>query len=79
MSSRYDGKGGVMSHIMSICGIANELRSLGIDISDEFLVESIMSSLPARYAPIKSTYNPNRETWSILDFISYINDEEVDP
>lgn len=79
MSSRYDGQGGVMRHIMSMCGITNELRSLRVDISDKFLVESIMSSLPARYAPIKTISDTNRETWSISDLVSFINNEEEDP
>jgi hypothetical protein len=71
--------GGVMRHILSIFDMANELKSLGVDLTDGLLVESIMSSLLACYALIKTSYNTNEETWNIIDLVSFIINEELDP
>jgi hypothetical protein len=71
--------GGVMRHILSIFDMANELKSLGVDLTNGLLVESIMSSLLACYALIKTSYNTNEETWNIIDLVSFIINEELDP
>ena len=47
LTSQYDGQSGIREHIMSICDMANKLKTLDMAISDSFLVHFIITSLPA--------------------------------
>ncbi|TVU13251.1 hypothetical protein EJB05_40787, partial [Eragrostis curvula] len=44
-TSRYDGHSGLAKHIRSICDIASELKSFGMDISDLYLEHCISESM----------------------------------
>ena len=76
LTSQYDGQSGISEHIMSMCDIANKLKTLDMAISDDFLVHFIMTSLPARYSPFKISYNTQKATWSMAELISYCDEEE---
>ena len=47
---------------MSMCDMANKLKTLDMAISYSFLVHFIMTSLPARYSPFKISYNTQKAT-----------------
>ncbi|XP_039834323.1 uncharacterized protein LOC120695068 [Panicum virgatum] len=53
LTSQYDGQSGIREHIMSMCDVANKLKTLDMAISDGFLVHYIMTSLPTQYSPFK--------------------------
>ena len=61
---------------MSMCDMANKLKTLDMSISDGFLVHFIMTSLPAQYSPFKISYNTQKATWSMAEIISYCVEEE---
>ena len=75
-TSRYDGKGGIREHIMSMCDMAAKLKVLDMAISEGFLVHFIMTSLPDHYTPFKVSYNTQKGKWSISELISYCVEEE---
>ena len=62
LTSQYDGLSGIREHIMSMCDMANKLKTLDMAISDGFLVHFIMTSLPAQYSPFKISYNTQKAT-----------------
>ncbi|XP_039853542.1 uncharacterized protein LOC120711928 [Panicum virgatum] len=76
LTSQYDGQSGIREHIMSMCDMANKLKTLDMAISDGFLVHFIMTSLPAQYSPFKISYNTQKATWSMAELISYCVEEE---
>jgi hypothetical protein len=48
LTSQYDGQSGIREHIMSMCDMANKLKTLDMAISYGFLVHFIMTSLPVQ-------------------------------
>ncbi|XP_025822493.1 uncharacterized protein LOC112898382 [Panicum hallii] len=76
LTSQYDGQSGIREHIMSMCDMANKLKTLDMAISDGFLVHFIMTSLPVQYSPFKISYNTQKATWSMAELISYCVEEE---
>jgi len=61
---------------MSMCDMANKLKTLDMAISDGFLVHFIMTSLPVQYSPFKISYNTQKATWSMAELIGYCVEEE---
>nr|XP_043616022.1 uncharacterized protein LOC122587933 [Erigeron canadensis] len=47
LTLKYDGSNGVREDIMKMSDMANKLKTLEMEVSDNFLVHFIMTSLPA--------------------------------
>nr|XP_043626002.1 uncharacterized protein LOC122597477 [Erigeron canadensis] len=76
LTLKYDGSSGVREHIMKMTDMANKLKSLEMEVSDNFLVHFIMTSLPARFDTFKVNYNAMKDKWSTSDLISMCVQEE---
>ncbi|XP_015698956.1 uncharacterized protein LOC107305496 [Oryza brachyantha] len=76
MTSRYDGKSGIRKHILEMAHMAHELKTMGMEISDDFLVLLIISLLPPTYDPFRMRYCTKKENWTILELISNLVEEE---
>ena len=62
---KYHGIGGVRKHIMEMRDIVGQLNAMEMTISDGFLVQYILSSLPTQFDQFKVTYNTQKEKWTI--------------
>ncbi|KAF7839025.1 Retrovirus-related Pol polyprotein from transposon TNT 1-94 [Senna tora] len=51
---------------MQMCDIAAQLKSRDIEITDVFLVQLILNSLPSHFGPFKITYNTQKEKCSTI-------------
>ena len=49
INSCYDGISGLDNHIKNMFDMAYELKELGLNVSDDFMVSCLMSSLPENY------------------------------
>ena len=67
---------GVREHIMQMRDIAAQLKKLGIDISESFLVHFILNTLPHQYGPFKISYNTHKDKWSINELMTMCVQEE---
>ena len=67
---------GVREHIMQMRDIAAQLKKLGIDMSDSFLVHFILNTLPHQYGPFKISYNTHKDKWSINELMTMCVQEE---
>ena len=67
---------GVREHIMQMRDIAAQLKKLGIDTSDSFLVHFILNTLPHQYGPFKISYNTHKDKWSINELMTMCVQEE---
>jgi hypothetical protein len=76
LTSHYNGQSGIREHIMSMCDMANKLKTVDMSISYGFLVHFIMTSLPPKYSAFKISYNTQKATWSMAELISYCVEEE---
>ncbi|KAF7831342.1 Transmembrane protein [Senna tora] len=75
-SMKYTGTKAVREHIMQMRDIAAQLKSLDIEITDSFLVQLILNSLPSQFGPFKITYNTQKEKWSVNELLSMCVQEE---
>ena len=75
-SIRITSVRGVREHIMQMRDIAAQLKKLGIDMSDSFLVHFIMNTLPHQYGPFKISYNTHKDKWSINELMTMCVQEE---
>ncbi|GAV82307.1 UBN2_2 domain-containing protein, partial [Cephalotus follicularis] len=61
LTTKYNGTSEVREHIMKMNDVASKLKSMDMEISKEFLIHFIMTSLPAQFGPFKINYNTQRE------------------
>jgi transposase InsO family protein len=67
---------GVRDHIMRMRDIAAQLKTLKVEMPDDFLVHHILNSLPQAYAPFKISYNTHKDKWSINELLTMCVQEE---
>ena len=67
---------GVREHIMQMRDIATQLKKLGIDMPESFLVHFILNTLPHQYGPFKIAYNTHKDKWSINELMTMCVQEE---
>ena len=75
-SLRLTSVKGVREHIMELRDIVAQLKTLGVDMSDDFLVYYALYTLPSSYGPFKISYNTHKEKWSINDLMTMCVQEE---
>ena len=73
---RLIGVKGVCDHIMHMTDIEAQLKSLEVTISESFLVQYILCTLPPQYSPFKISYNTHNKDWSISELLTMCVQEE---
>ncbi|KAM2147950.1 hypothetical protein ACFX1Q_004634 [Malus domestica] len=76
MTKKYNGVGCVREHILELLDIGAKLNALEVPMSDPFLVHVALNSLPNEYSQLKSTYNAQKEKWSLNELIAICVHEE---
>ena len=66
----------VCEHIIEMKDIAARLKSLEIEISESFLVNFILNSLPVEYGAFQISYNTQKKKWSINELLTMCVQEE---
>ena len=76
ISMRYKGNGNIREYIMKMSHLASKLRAHKLDISEDLLVHLVLISLPTQFSQFTVSYNCQKETWSLNEFISHCVKEE---
>lgn len=76
LTTKYDGKGSIRKHLMTMNDIANKLKALDMPIGDTFLVHFVMTSLPASFETFKVNYNAQKDKWKMSELIEMCVQEE---
>nr|XP_043615845.1 uncharacterized protein LOC122587744 [Erigeron canadensis] len=76
LTLKYDGSSGVREHIMKMSDMANKLKTLEMEVSDNFLVHFIMTSLPAQFDAFKINYSAQKDKWKMSELIAMCQQEE---
>ncbi|XP_022876746.1 uncharacterized protein LOC111394933 [Olea europaea var. sylvestris] len=76
ISLKYTGKGNIRKYIMEMSHIASKLKGIQLELSDDLLVHLVLISLPAQFSQFKTSYNCQKEKWSLNELISYCVQEE---
>jgi predicted RNase H-like nuclease (RuvC/YqgF family) len=54
---KYSFSSGVREHILKISNMASKLKSIDMELKNEFLVHIVASSLPKKFEPFEINYN----------------------
>ncbi|KAL5804970.1 hypothetical protein ACOSQ3_031770 [Xanthoceras sorbifolium] len=76
ISMKYKGKRNIREYIMEMSHIASKLKTLKLELSDDFLVHLVLISLPAQFSQFKVSYNCQKDKWTLNELILYCVQEE---
>nr|KYP52902.1 hypothetical protein KK1_025102 [Cajanus cajan] len=54
----------ILKHVIKMKKIATRLKSLGMIMNENFLIQLILNSLPIKYGPFQMRYNTMRK-WNV--------------
>ncbi|KAL3636318.1 hypothetical protein CASFOL_020865 [Castilleja foliolosa] len=75
-SMRHTGSEGVRDYIVHMVDIAAKLKDLDVSISETFVVQQILFSLPPQYESFYNFYNTHKCKWSIHELMTMCVKEE---
>jgi hypothetical protein len=75
-TTTYDGVSRVREHIMKLTHFFNKLRQMKVELVDNFLVWQVLGSLPSQFDALKTTYNGQRDEWSLSEMTAIVTQEE---
>ncbi|XP_047257556.1 uncharacterized protein LOC124889631 [Capsicum annuum] len=62
---KFDGSRTMHEHVIEMTNIAARLKSLGMKVEQNFLVQFIINSLPSEYGPFQMNYNTMKDKWNM--------------
>jgi len=76
-SMKFDGSRTMHEHVMKMTNIAARLKSLGMAVDENFLVQFILNSLPSQYSLFQMNYNTMKDKWNMHELHSMLVQEET--
>jgi len=74
---KFDGSRTMYEHVIEITNIAARLKTLGMDVNENFLVQFILNSLPSEYGPFQMSYNTMKDKWNVHKLHNMLVQEET--
>nr|KYP32060.1 Retrovirus-related Pol polyprotein from transposon TNT 1-94 [Cajanus cajan] len=62
---KFDGSRTMHEHVIEMTNIVAGLKSLGMAVNENFLVQFILNSLPTEYGPFQMSYNTMKDKWNV--------------
>ena len=66
----------IRDHVIGMANMETKLKSLGMDVSETFLVQFIVNSLPLEFGQFQVNYNTLKEKWNIKEIKAMLVQEE---
>ncbi|KAL8157842.1 hypothetical protein AgCh_002526 [Apium graveolens] len=76
VTMKYKGKGNIREYIIGMSNLAEKLKELKLELSDELLVHLVLISLPPQFGHFVVSYNTQKEKWTLNELISHYVQEE---
>ena len=64
-------------HVIEMTNIAVRLKTLGMTVNENFLVQFILKSLPSEYDPFQMSYNTMKDKWNVHELHSMLVHKEM--
>ena len=74
---KFDGSRTMHEHVIEMTNIAARLKSLGMAVDDNFLVQFNLNSLSSEYGPFQMNYNTMKDKWNMHELHSMLVQEET--
>ncbi|RVW88542.1 Retrovirus-related Pol polyprotein from transposon TNT 1-94 [Vitis vinifera] len=76
VSMRYKEKENIREYIMEMSNLVTRLKALKLELSEDILVHLVLISLPTQFSPFKTSYNTQKEKWTLNELIAQCVQEE---
>jgi len=74
---KFDGSRTRHKHVIEMTNIATKLKSLGMVVDENFLLQFILNSLSSEYGPFQMNYNTMKDKWNVHELHSMLVQEEI--
>ncbi|KAL5758994.1 hypothetical protein ACOSP7_021605 [Xanthoceras sorbifolium] len=74
---KFDGSRTMYEHVIEMTNITTKLKSLGMNVDDNFLIQFIINSLPFKYSPFQMKYNTMKDKWNVNELHNMLVQEET--
>ncbi|KAA0039623.1 Retrovirus-related Pol polyprotein from transposon TNT 1-94 [Cucumis melo var. makuwa] len=74
---KFDGSRTIHEHILEMTNLAARLKTMGMEVNENFLVTFILNSLPLKYGPFHINYNALKDKWNVHELQSMLIQEEA--
>ncbi|KAA0035714.1 Retrovirus-related Pol polyprotein from transposon TNT 1-94 [Cucumis melo var. makuwa] len=74
---KFDGSRTIHEHILEMTNLAARLKTMGMEVNENFLVTFILNSLPSEYSPFHMNYNTLKDKWNVHELQSMLIQEEA--
>ena len=74
----YDRTSGVQGHIDKILACYNKIKTIGMVFDSDYVVWLIMGTFPLQFDSIRSSYNAQKEQWTIKEITAILAKNEED-
>jgi len=62
---KFDDSRIMHEHVIEMTNITERLKTLGMVVNENFLIQFILNSLPSKYGPFQMSYNTIKDKWSV--------------
>ncbi|XP_062091041.1 uncharacterized protein LOC133797221 [Humulus lupulus] len=76
--TNYANSGDIRSHIDKLMGCYQKLKGMGLDLGEDYMVWFVMETIPSQFDSIRSSYNAQKEQWTIEEMTAILAKEEED-
>ncbi|KAH1202235.1 hypothetical protein GmHk_17G048746 [Glycine max] len=74
---KFDGLRIMHEHVIEMTNIAIRLKTLGMTVNENFLVQFILNSLPSEYGPFQISYNTMKDKWNVHELHNMLVQKEI--
>jgi len=74
---KFDGLHTMHEHVIEMTNIAARLKTLGMAVNENFLVQFILNSLPSEYGSFQMSYNTMKDKWNVHELHDMLVQEET--
>ncbi|KAF1876471.1 hypothetical protein Lal_00029819 [Lupinus albus] len=74
---KFDGYRPMHEHVIEMTNIVAILKTLGMDVDENFLVQFVLNSLPSEYGHFQMNYNTMKYKWNMHELHSMLVQEET--
>ncbi|KAL5770378.1 hypothetical protein ACOSP7_014532 [Xanthoceras sorbifolium] len=74
---KFDVSRTMYEHVIEMIKIAAKLKSLGINVDENFIVQFIINSLTSKYSPFQMNYNTMKDKWNVNELHIMLVQEET--
>jgi hypothetical protein len=70
---KFDSTRGIQKHVLKMTNLAAQLKTLGMNMDEFFLMQFILNSLPSQYVPFQINYNTMKDKWNLNQLANMLN------